>query len=108
MIYYTPFHAMLNALENDKTLSAERILRFVKIYSEEMVNLHFGQAWDIFWHSRDKTDKIPTIEQYLQMTSHKTGVLARVSSRLASEVAGLPDSVQKRFANFSEKIGVAF
>ena len=30
----------------------------VKIYSEEMAAIHFGQAWDIYWHNQKK--KVPT------------------------------------------------
>ena len=42
------------------------------------------------------------------MTAHKTGVLARMAARLTCEIIDLPEIVQKKFATFCEKIGVAF
>jgi len=54
---------------------------------EEMVQLHIGQGWDILWHNIDRLEgKFPTQEQYLQMTAHKTGVLARLSARMVCTV----------------------
>ena len=105
-MYYAPMHELLKVCE--KRFSKEKTLRMLKIYSEEMVNIHLGQAWDICWHNAGKDAKIPTEAQYLQMTAHKTGVLARMSARLSCEIIDLPENVQKRFAAFCEKIGVAF
>jgi geranylgeranyl diphosphate synthase type 3 len=54
-----------------------------EIYIEEMTNLHLGQGWDILWHNIEQLNgKYPTENDYLQMTAHKTGVLARLSARL--------------------------
>lgn len=48
-----------------------------------MTSLHVGQGWDILWHNVDKLEgKYPTEDHYLQMTAHKTGVLARLSAKL--------------------------
>ena len=33
------------------------------IFIEEMVNIHFGQAWDINWHNSEK-NYVPSFEQY--------------------------------------------
>jgi geranylgeranyl diphosphate synthase type 3 len=51
----------------------------VRIYSEELVNLHRGQGMDLYW--RD-TLTVPTEEDYLEMVGNKTGGLFRLAVRL--------------------------
>lgn len=105
-MYFAPALGLLKAYE--KKFPAEKTLDLMRIYTEEMVNIHLGQGWDIYWHNCDKIESLPNEAQYLQMTAHKTGVLARMSARLTCAIIGLDDAVQKRFAQFSEKVGVAF
>jgi geranylgeranyl pyrophosphate synthase len=33
-----------------------------KIHTQELTNIHIGQAWDIHWHN--KKGKVPTEDQY--------------------------------------------
>lgn len=49
------------------------------IFNEELLNLHRGQGLELFW--RD-TMTVPTMNDYLQMISNKTGGLFRLGSRL--------------------------
>lgn len=56
-----------------------------------MTNIHLGQGWDIAWHSEKSADKIPTEDQYLQMVSHKTGVLVRLGARLVCTALNLSE-----------------
>lgn len=78
-MYFAPMHY----LAKSPKFSKEQVAKLTTIYVEEMLSLHIGQGWDILWHNVDKLDKkYPTEEQYLQMTAHKTGVLARLSSKL--------------------------
>ena len=42
------------------------------------------------------------------MTSHKTGVLARLAVRLVGHALEIPEEQIKLLTNFAEKIGVAF
>lgn len=51
----------------------------VRIYSEELINLHRGQGMDLYW--RD-TLTIPTEADYLEMVRNKTGGLFRLAVRL--------------------------
>ncbi|EGW32197.1 uncharacterized protein SPAPADRAFT_61280 [Spathaspora passalidarum NRRL Y-27907] len=54
-----------------------------QILIDEMLNLHHGQGLDIYW--RDyliKLEKLPDIEDYLQMVKDKTGGLFRLSIKL--------------------------
>lgn len=54
-----------------------------------MVQLHIGQGWDILWHNIDRLQgEYPNEQHYLQMTAHKTGVLARLSSRMVCASLG--------------------
>lgn len=103
-MYFAPFHM----LQTCGKFTKPQIERFAKIYFDEMVNIHFGQAWDIAWHNSHKMDKLPDESNYLQMTAHKTGVLARMCAKLTGEAIGLPEDYCLRLACFGEKIGVAF
>ncbi len=77
------YFAPLNYLIKCGKFSISQIVKLGEIYAEEMTNLHIGQGWDILWHNIDKLEgKYPSENDYLQMTAHKTGVLARLSSRL--------------------------
>ena len=51
----------------------------VRIFNDELLNLHRGQGMDVFW--RD-TITIPTEAQYLDMASKKTGGLFKLAARL--------------------------
>ena len=77
-----------------------------QIYLEEMLNVSFGQALDIYWH------KNPTIKisknNYLEMSKLKTGSLMRMSVRFATAIAEQNDKVETIFSNFAESIGIAF
>jgi len=56
-----------------------------------MTALHLGQGWDILWHNTEKLNgRVPKEAEYLQMTAHKTGVLARLSARLVCAALDLP------------------
>jgi len=51
----------------------------VKVFVDELLHLHRGQGWDIFW--RDNY-KCPTLEMYEQMVLDKTGGLLRLAVKL--------------------------
>ncbi|EAR95693.2 polyprenyl synthetase protein (macronuclear) [Tetrahymena thermophila SB210] len=105
MMYFAPLHILLKS----NKYTDQQKLRFAKIYAEEMTQLHLGQGWDILWHNTDKLEgRIPTEQQYLQMTAHKTGVLARLSSRLICAAVNTSVEDEMTISRFSERIGVAF
>ncbi|KRW99378.1 Terpenoid synthase [Pseudocohnilembus persalinus] len=104
-MYFVPF---MRLLKSDKFTDKQK-LQFSQIYAEEMTNLHLGQGWDICWHSPERSQGyVPTKDQYLQMTSHKTGVLARLSSRLVCTALDLDVESEQIISRFAERIGVAF
>ena len=51
----------------------------IKIYTDELCNLHRGQGMDLFW--RD-TLTCPSEEDYLEMVGNKTGGLFRLAVKL--------------------------
>ncbi|KAI9310680.1 geranylgeranyl pyrophosphate synthase [Dichotomocladium elegans] len=56
----------------------------VKIYAEELVNLHRGQGIELFW--RD-SHSCPTEEEYIEMVNNKTSGLFRLAVRLMQEAS---------------------
>ncbi|KAK4993432.1 geranylgeranyl pyrophosphate synthetase [Elasticomyces elasticus] len=60
----------------------------LKIYTEEMLNLHRGQGMDLFW--RD-TLTCPSEDDYLEMVGNKTGGLFRLAVKLmqAESITGM-------------------
>ena len=102
---FFPIHFILkNKLYPEETLN-----KISRIYMEEMVHIHMGQAWDIFWHNVDKMDgRVVSEDQYIQMVSHKTGVLARMITRFTCAVLEIPDNLTKKLSVFAERLGLAF
>jgi geranylgeranyl diphosphate synthase type 3 len=64
------------ALQELLTLGNPEVIR---IYTEELLNLHRGQGMDLFW--RD-TLTCPTEDDYLEMVGNKTGGLFRLAIKL--------------------------
>jgi geranylgeranyl diphosphate synthase type 3 len=82
---YVYFEALQELLKLDELkdgaegVSGRRRGEAVRIYTEELVNLHRGQGMDLFW--RD-TLTVPSEEDYLEMVGNKTGGLFRLAVRL--------------------------
>ncbi len=100
-LYFIPLKVIMNS---DFDISIKE--KAFEIYSQEMINLHFGQSMDIFWHKGKK--KEITEKQYLQMVSLKTGTLARLSARLAALLAGKNGDTQEILGKMAETIGIGF
>jgi len=93
-------------LSNHHELSDKQKVRLLQIYADELINVSFGQALDIYWHKHIPVDL--SVEQYLEMVRLKTGSLMRMSMRAACVVAGQSEGVEKKFSDFAETIGMAF
>ena len=70
-------------LAQKELLQLKNPLEAFQIFNDELLNLHRGQGMELFW--RD-TLTVPTVEQYLQMISNKTGGLFRLAVRLMQSV----------------------
>lgn len=66
-------------LAQQELLQLSKPFEALRIYNEEMLNLHRGQGIELFW--RD-TMTVPTEDEYLLMISNKTGGLFRLAARL--------------------------
>ncbi|MBI2193075.1 MAG: polyprenyl synthetase family protein [Planctomycetes bacterium] len=101
-MYFLP---LLVLRDRRESLPQPVLIRAYELYVQEMINVHFGQAFDIWWHSGRKD---PTVEEYLQMCAYKTGTLARLSAKLSALVCGGTDAQIEAIGRFAESIGVAF
>ena len=104
-MYFLPILAFI---KNRDKFPAETMLDAYEIYSQEMINLHFGQAMDIWWHSGKGSSDLVSEDEYLQMCAYKTGTLARMSAKLAGVFVGASKDVVDSLGRFAEAIGVAF
>ena len=95
----------LQILQKRKYKSEKQKLKILQIYSEEMVNVYFGQTLDIFWHNNPKSI---INDQYLEMCRLKTGGLVRMAVRMACTLADKSEEIEKSFQKFAESVGIAF
>ncbi len=105
IMYYLP---LLSLAKNKDKFDTRMLLKIYEIYSQEMVNIHFGQAMDIAWHKGIANADAVTEKEYLQMCAYKTGTLARMSAKIAAVLAGASDDTIEKMGHFAESIGVAF
>ena len=104
-MYYAPMMAIYNSQRYTPTMRN----KIIRIHFEEIVQLHVGQGWDILWHNTDRIEgELPTEAQYLQMTAHKTGVLARLTARMMCAYVKAPLEHEFVINEFVENLGVAF
>lgn len=103
-IYFLP---LLVLQKNKKKLKKEILLSAQEAYAQEMVNLHLGQAMDIYWH-KGETKKIATEKQYLQMCALKTGCLPRLTAKLAVLLSGGTQQLADKMGRVAEALGIAF
>jgi geranylgeranyl pyrophosphate synthase len=101
-MYYLP---LLAFIKNKDKFDPTVIRTAYEIYAQEMIDIHFGQAFDIYWH---KGKGNPTEQQYLQMCAYKTGTLARLSAKLGALLAGGTSEQIEACGKYAETIGVAF
>lgn len=106
LMYYAPTIKMAEFVECEKTRYACQ-----KIYQEEMLNIHFGQNWDICWHNG--SSHMPTEQQYLDMVINKTSVLPRMCIRIIGAIMNEGRDDEKNFptehmVKYIETLGAAF
>lgn len=101
-LYFIPLVTLLK----QKNYPDKIILKAFKIYLEEMINLHFGQGMDIYWHKGGALEI--TEKEYLRMCALKTGTLARLAARLAVVLALGTQEQEKALSRMAETIGIAF
>jgi geranylgeranyl diphosphate synthase, type I len=102
------FLAFSPLMKNEEKFPKDTLLRAWNAAIEEMIRIHYGQGTDIAWHNGlADADKVSE-QEYLQMCAYKTGVLSRLTARLAVILAGGSVELEEKLGRFSEAIGVAF
>jgi len=84
----------------------EILLNAYEVYVQEMINIHFGQGTDIFWH-KGKAENINE-KEYFQMCSFKTGCLSRMAAKFAVIFSGEDEEMIKEIGKVAEVMGIAF
>jgi len=102
-MYFLP---LLSLMKAKGKFSDSILLKAYEIYSQEMINLSYGQGMDIWWHKGNKHDVGE--QEYLQMCAYKTGTLARMSAKLGALFANASEKEVDAIGKFAESIGVAF
>ena len=85
----------------------------IRIYTDELLNLHRGQGMDLFW--RD-TLTCPSEDDYLEMVGNKTGGLFRLAIKLMCaespthnfNPSGSPSNTQTDYIPLVNTIGLLF
>lgn len=103
LAYFLPLLALI---KNRGRFDDKTLIRAYGAYGQEMINIHIGQALDIWWH-KGKASGV-TEKQYLQMCAYKTGTLARLSARLAAIFSGAPEETEHSLGRLAESLGVGF
>jgi geranylgeranyl pyrophosphate synthase len=99
---------LLSLLKHKQDIPVSKLLKVFEIYTQEMINLSFGQAMDIAWHrGLSNADEIGE-KDYLQMCAYKTGTLARMSAKMAAVLADADAELTDKLGHFAESIGIAF
>ena len=102
-IYFLPLLALV---KNKNKFKPGVLVRAYETYIQEMINISFGQATDIYWH-KGLTKEINE-SQYLQMCAFKTGCLSRMAAKLAVVLSEGSDELAERIGRVAEAVGIAF
>ena len=77
----------------------------IRIYTDELLNLHRGQGMDLFW--RD-TLTCPSEDDYLEMVGNKTGGLFRLAIKLMCAESPSQAQQQADYVPLVDTIGLLF
>jgi geranylgeranyl diphosphate synthase type I len=102
------FLAFFPFIKHRKDFKEKTLLRAWENTMEEITRIHYGQATDIAWHKGLADADDIQEKEYLQMCAYKTGVLARLSARLAVILSDGSEELEEKLGRFSESIGIAF
>lgn len=94
--------ASLNQVIDIKDPVLPELLREI---NRELVCVHFGQNWDINWHNGYY---LPNEDDYMQMTSSKTGVIPRLIASLVCILNGADEALTENIKHMTDKLGIAF
>jgi geranylgeranyl pyrophosphate synthase len=102
-MYFVPMSIFI---QNKDMFDDKTMLKAWRVFGQEMINIHAGQAMDIYWH-RGKQEEIGE-EEYMQMCAYKTGCLTRMAARLAAVLSGANEEQVEGIGRFAETVGIGF
>lgn len=102
-IYFLP---LLVLIKNKDKFKPKVLVKAYETYIQEMMNIHFGQGIDIYWH-KGKAGRIYERE-YFQMCAFKTGCLSRMAARMAVILSEGNKELVERIGKVAEAMGIAF
>jgi len=102
-MYFIP---MLVFMRHQDDFDEKTLIKAWNVFAQEMINIHAGQAMDIFWHKGMAEDIDEN--KYMQMCAYKTGCLTRMSAKLASVLSGAGNEQTEKLGKFAEMVGIGF
>ncbi len=99
-LYFLPFEILKKS-----KIPQEKKAKIYELIFEKMLELHFGQGMDIFWH---KNPQFVSEEDYFKMARAKTGVLSSLAGKLGVILGDGSKSQEKVVENFGKELGVSF
>ena len=102
-LYFLPLKILKD--HKDK-FSSDILLQIYSIYTEKILELHFGQGIDIQWQIRRK--KSVTEDKYLSMCALKSGSLAELTAKLAAVLCDVSSKKTEILGKLGKNIGVVF
>lgn len=77
-----------------------------RIHGRALLNLHYGQGLDIWWHRT--SDYLPEAEEYMTMCRLKTGSLAGMGGEVGALMADADGECRVHLGGIMAEMGVAF
>jgi geranylgeranyl pyrophosphate synthase len=99
-MYFLPLKIVM-----DSNLPDQAKMLLYSDYTEEMINIHYGQCTDIQWN---KTEFVPSQGQYFRMVSCKTSVLARLAVKFGIRPYNPSPEISQALIQHAENIGISF
>lgn len=100
-----PLTVLLSKINTDAALKQSIAMTALN----EITCLHFGQNWDISWHS---SNIVPTQDEYFQMTTSKTSVIFRLVATLVCRLNAAKHNLSEEYIgeieHMTNKLGIAF
>ena len=101
LLYFLPASCIAAA-----QLGAATELQVVRLYSQAMQRMHYGQGLDILWH-RDP-GRVPAVAEYFTMCRFKSGSMAGLATGLGAVAAGAAAPLTAFLRRAGEEFGVSF
>lgn len=91
-------------------INSNKKVKLYEAFTEEVLNLHTGQALDIYWHNNPSI--LPSIEDYYKMVCLKTASLITLSVRfvliLCSNYLEIQDKAERMVRKSKEEIAAYY